>query len=128
MKRSIAFVLFLVCILGMVGCSSNGQTDSSNGFFAATESVNGFVELSQYSANEYCVGYGTIKEVRDGKLLISPGSDEDKKQYGEVVWLICDYAGAYSVGQVVTYTFCVLKAPDKDGEPLNIIALSVYME
>ena len=60
--------------------------------------------------------------------MISPGSNEDKITFGEVVWLVCDQAYAYSVGQVVTYTFRDVKAPDNEGNPLNIIALLVYME
>ena len=74
------------------------------------------------------MGYGEIKEITDGKLLVSPGLDKDKVAFCEVVWLVCDQAYAYSVGQVVTYTFRDVKAPDKEGEPLSIIALLVYME
>lgn len=65
--------------------------------------------------------------IEDDRLLISPGY-EGKEEFGEVVWLICEEAFAYGIGQVVTFTFCDIKAPDKEGEPLNIIALSVYME
>lgn len=85
-------------------------------------------DLSKYPTNKDCMGYGKVAEISDEKLLIVPGSDQDKIEFGEVVWLICDEAKAYSVGQVVTYTFRDVKTPNKDGEPLNIIALLVYME
>ena len=85
-------------------------------------------DLSKYPTNEICMGYGEVKKIAEGKLLISPGSNEDKITFGEVVWLVCDQAYAYSVGQVVTYTFRDVKAPDNECNPLNIIALLVYME
>lgn len=72
--------------------------------------------------------FGEIILIEDDRLLVSPGHDVGKAEFGEVVWLICDEAFAYGVGQVVTFTFRDIKAPDKEGEPLNIIALSVYME
>ena len=85
-------------------------------------------DLSVFPLDTDRMGYGTVAEVRDGKLLIVPGSEEARTEFGVVVWLVCDYADAYSVGQVVTYTFRDVKAPNQDGEPLNIIATLVYME
>ena len=85
-------------------------------------------DLSVFPLDTDRMGYGTVAEVRDGKLLIVPGSEEARTEFGVVVWLVCDYAEAYSVGQVVTYTFRDVKAPKQDGEPLNIIASLVYME
>ena len=93
-----------------------------------TQPVKYTCDLSQYPTNQDCRGYGRIAQISDGKLLIVPGSDQDRIAFGEVVWLVCDDAEAYSVGQVVTYTFRDVKAPDNQGEPLNIIALLVYME
>lgn len=85
-------------------------------------------DLSVFPTDDIRNWFGEIILVEDGKLLVSPGHDDGKLEYGEVVWLVCDYAFAYSVGQVVTYTFRDVKAPDNEGEPLNIIALTVYME
>ena len=85
-------------------------------------------DLSVFPLDTDRMGYGTVAEVRNGKLLIVPGSEEARTEFGVVVWLVCDYADAYSVGQVVTYTFRDVKAPDQGGEPLNIIATLVYIE
>ncbi len=85
-------------------------------------------DLSKYPTREDCMGYGEITEILDGKLLVVPGSSQDKIEFGEAVYLICDEAWAYSIGQVVTYTFRDVKAPNKVGEPLNIITSLVYME
>ena len=114
------FVLFLawICVLGMGACNVGVDT----------EHVKYSVDLSLYPTNEDCMGYGEIKEISDGKLLITPGSDKDKTTFGEVVWLISDNVEAYSVGQVVTYTFRNVQAPDNEGDPLKIIALLIYME
>ena len=121
MKKIVVLLVVLFCTLGIVGCGSSHIP-------ADTEPVKYSADLSQYPTNEDCMGYGEIKEIADGKLLVSPGSDKDKVAFGEVVWLVYDQAYAYSVGQVVTYTFRDVKAPDKEGEPLSIIALQVYME
>ncbi len=121
MKKIVALLVALFCTLGIVGCSNKHIS-------ADTEQVKYSVDLSKYPTNEDCMGYGKIKEIADRKLLVSPGSDKDKATFGEVVWLVCDDAYAYGVGQVVTYTFRDVKAPSKEGEPLNIIALLVYME
>ena len=121
MKKIVVLLVILFCTLGIVGCGSSHIP-------ADTEPVKYSADLSQYPTNEDCMGYGEIKAITDGKLLVSPGSDKDKAAFGEVVWLICDEAYAYSVGQVVTYTFRDVKAPDQAGEPLNIVALLVYME
>lgn len=86
------------------------------------------VDLSQFPTNEEMNCCGEVKVIADGKLLIAPSSDKAKAEYGKVVWLICDHEEAYNVGQVVTYTFRDVKPPEKDGDPLNIIALQVYME
>ena len=85
-------------------------------------------DFSKYPTNADCMGYGEIAEILDGKLLIVLGAYKDKIEFGEVIWLICDESEAYSVGQIVTYTFRDVKAPNKDGELISIIALSVYME
>ena len=121
MKKIVALLVVLFCTLGIAGCGSSHIP-------ADTEPVKYSADLSQYPTNEDCMGYGEIKEITDGKLLVSPSSDKDKAAFGEVVWLICDEAYSYSVGQVVTYTFRDVKAPDQAGEPLNIVALLVYME
>ena len=117
MKKLVTLLVALFCILGIAGCHGGHIP-------ADTEPVKYSADLSGFPTNEDCMGYGEIKEITDGKLLVSPGSDKDKAAFGEVVWLVC----AYSVGQVVTYTFRDVKAPDKEGEPLSIIALLVYME
>ena len=106
----------------------NAVLGASDCIEPGNEPVKYTCDLSKYPTNEDCMGYGKIAEIYDGKLLIIPGSDQDKKEFGEVLWLICDDAEFYSVGQVVTYTFRDVKAPNKEGEPLNIIALLVYME
>lgn len=121
MKKIIALFFMLLCLLGMVACNSNRIP-------ADYEPVKYSADLSKYPTDENCMGYGKILEIAEGKLLVSTGSDKDKIEFGEVVWLICDEADAYSVGQVVTYTFRDVKAPNNEGEPLNIIALLVYME
>ena len=121
MKKIVTLLVASFCILGIVGCGGSHIP-------ADTEPVKYSADLSGYPTNEDCMGYGEIKEITDGKLLVSPGSDKDKAAFGEVVWLVCDQTYAYSVGQVVTYTFRDVKAPDKEGEPLSIIALLVYME
>ena len=57
-----------------------------------------------------------------------PGSERDRDLYGEVVWVVCSEAEAYSVGQVVTYIFHSVQPPEAEGEPIRIIASVVYME
>ncbi|MBE6880902.1 MAG: hypothetical protein E7490_08745 [Ruminococcaceae bacterium] len=85
-------------------------------------------DLSAFPVDDTRIWFGEVILVEDGRLLISPGLDEGKTEFGEVVWLIDDYAYAYSVGQVVTYEYRDVKAPEKEGYPLSIIALLVYME
>ncbi|MBQ8790112.1 MAG: leucine-rich repeat protein [Ruminiclostridium sp.] len=85
-------------------------------------------DLSAFPADDTRNWFGEIILVEDGRLLISPGLDKGKMEFGEVVWLINDYAYAYSVGQIVTYEYRDVKAPEKEGYPLNIVALQVYME
>ncbi len=85
-------------------------------------------DLSAFPVDDTRNWFGEIILIEDGRLLVSPGLDKGKTEFGEVVWLIYDSAYAYSVGQVVTYTFRDVKAPEKEGDPLNIIALLVYME
>lgn len=121
MKKTTVLFFVLLCLLGMVACNSNRILHDY-------EPVKYSADLSKYPTDENCMGYGKILEIAEGKLLVSPGSDKDKAEFGEVVWLICDEAESYSVGQVVTYTFRDVKAPDKEGAPLNMIALLVYME
>jgi hypothetical protein len=74
------------------------------------------------------IGCGKIIEIAEKKLLISPGLATDKEEFGETVWLICDYADAYNAGQVVTYTYRDVQPPEAPGELYRIIALLVYME
>lgn len=121
MKKIVVLLVVLFCTLGIVGCGSSHIPHDY-------EPVKYSADLSKYPTDENCMGYGEILEIAEGKLLVSLGSDNDKAEFGEVVWLICDEAEYYSVGQVVTYTFRDVKAPDKEGAPLNIIALLVYME
>ncbi len=85
-------------------------------------------DLSAFPVDDTRNWFGEIILVEDGRLLVSPGLDKGKAEFGEVVWLIDDHAYAYSVGQVITYTYRDVKAPEKEGYPLNIIALQVYME
>ena len=85
-------------------------------------------DLSRFPSDEKLMGYGEVRQIEDGKLLIAPGSEKARQEYGQVVWLVCEYAYAYRIGQVVTYTFYEVKAPHGPGEPLNIIANTVYME
>lgn len=119
MKNKFILLFAALIALGTVGCAAPGGEIRS-----ATYSV----DLALYPKDEDCMGYGKITEVLDGELLVIPGSDMDKEKYGEVVSLVTDDAYAYSVGQVVTYIFRDIKAPDTEGGPLKIIALSVYME
>lgn len=132
MKKIIALVVMLVLTISIVGCdNSSVQSTGGNGNHCiepGIEPIQYACDLSKFPTSEDCMGYGEIKKITNGKLLISPGSDKAKREYGEVIWLTCDEAEAYSVGQVVTYTFRDVKAADKEGEPLNIIALLVYME
>lgn len=124
MKRIIALLLAFTLEMVLLGCNAQIPSHVEHG----TESVQYSFDLSQFPTDTDCMGYGKIVEITDGKLLIIPGSEQAKNEYGEVVWLICDEAEAYSLGQVVTYTFRDVKAPDKEGEPLKIITLTVYME
>ncbi len=143
MKKLIALILSFVCFLGLVACNEESLNDqgtlSSNTTNKTPEITSidqiydmyGYIEytcdLAVFPSDDIRNWFGEIVLVEDGKLLVSPGY-KGKEEFGKVVWLICEYADAYSVGQVVTYTFCDVKAPDKEGAPLNIIALSVYME
>ena len=122
MKRLVLSILVIAFLLCTAGCGAQNEEDSLS--YAGEYTC----DFSEYPTTKDCMGYGKIKEIEDGKLLIAPGSDEDKIRFGEVAWLVCDDAYAYSVGQVVTYTFRDVKAPDSAGEPLNIIALTVYMD
>ena len=132
MKRIRALVAILILLVSIVGCNNNSvkPTEESNSdcIEPGIEPVKYTCDLSKFPTSEDCMGYGEIKEIANGKLLISPGADKAKLEYGEVVWIICDESEAYSVGQVVTYKFRDVKAPDNEGEPLNIIAFLVYME
>lgn len=121
MKRFIALFSALILVIAFALCSS-GCVDSE------TKPIQYTCDLSKFPTEDICMGYGQIKEIADDKLLVIPGSDQAKTEYGDVVWLIYDGAWAYSVGQVVKYTFKDVKAPDADGGSLNIIAQEVYME
>ena len=143
MKKLIALIISLLCFLSLVACN-NKKPNSENTSFSATNTTSaitsvdpiykkfGHIEytcdLSVFPTDDIHNWFGEIILVEDGKLLVSPGLDRGKSEFGKVVWLICEDADAYSVGQVVTYTFCDVKAPDKEGAPLTIVALSVYME
>ena len=120
MKKYTILLLVFMFILSIASCERHMPED--------IETTIDSVDLSQFPVNYDCMGYGEILEVHKDKLLIETGGSKAKQEYGEVVWLICDDAEYYSVGQVVTYTFRDVKAPDKEGDPLNIIALLVYME
>ena len=112
----------------------SNSTDTTSAITSVDQIYNKFghieyaCDLSVFPIDDIRNWFGEIILVEDGKLLVTPGLDSGKSEFGKVVWLIFDGADAYSVGQVVTYTFCDVKAPDKEGAPLNIIALSVYME
>jgi len=140
MGKLITLILSLVCVL--VGCNDDkpnhentlsNETDTT----AVTATKENILEtfgdiqytcdLSVFPIDDTYSWFGEIILIEDDRLLVSPGY-EGKEKYGEVVWLVCDEAFAYSVGQVVTFTFRDIKAPDIEGEPLNIIALAVYME
>ena len=82
-------------------------------------------ELSNYPLDKANIHDGEILLVEEDRLLVSPGGKSAKKEFGEVVWLICDEAFAYSKGQYVTYYFNDVKAPLSEGEPLRIIATTV---
>ena len=140
MKKIIAFTLSLICVL--VGCNVDKSNDDNPLFnetdiTAVTTTNDNILEtfgdiqytcdLSVFPTEGIRNWFGEIVLIEDDRLLISPGY-EGKEEFGEVVWLICEEAFAYGIGQVVTFTFRDIKAPDKEGEPLNIIALSVYME
>ena len=140
MKKLIMLVLTLVCILG--GCYDD-KSNETNTLSTETDTIavanntdsilvtygdiHYTCDLSVFPTDEARNWFGEIILIEDDRLLVSPGY-EGKEKYGEVVWLVCDEAFAYSVGQVVTFTFRDIKAPDIEGEPLNIIALAVYME
>lgn len=106
----------------------NSFIDGIDCFKRSYEPVTYHCDLSKFPLDKAYMGYGKVLEISSDKILVSPDSDEDKAEYGEVVWLICNQAFAYSEGQAITYTFYDVKAPDNDGEPLNIVAISVYME
>ena len=140
MKKIIAFTLSLICVL--VGCNVDKSNDDNPLFnetdiTAVTTTNDNILEtfgdiqytcdLSVFPTEGIRNWFGEIILIEDDRLLISPGY-EGKEEFGEVVWLICEEAFAYGIGQVVTFTFRDIKTPDKEGEPLNIIALSVYME
>ena len=140
MKKIIAFTLSLICVL--VGCNVDKSNDDNPLFnetdiTAVTTTNENILEtfgdiqytcdLSVFPTEGIRNWFGEIILIENDRLLISPGY-EGKEEFGEVVWLICEEAFAYGIGQVVTFTFRDIKAPDKEGEPLNIIALSVYME
>nr|MBQ4318170.1 hypothetical protein [Clostridia bacterium] len=140
MKKIIAFTLSLICVL--VGCNVDKSNDDNPLFnetdiTAVTTTNDNILEtfgdiqytcdLSVFPTEGIRNWFGEIILIENDRLLISPGY-EGKEEFGEVVWLICEEAFAYGIGQVVTFTFRDIKAPDKEGEPLNIIALSVYME
>ena len=82
-------------------------------------------DLSAYPTDNSCKLDGRIVLVEEDKLLVSPGGKQAKIEFGEVVWLICDEAYAYSVGQYVDYYFQNVIAPENEGEPLNIITTTV---
>jgi hypothetical protein len=143
MKKAIAVVQVLICMLIFVGCDrelptneqvSSSATDTKKVITLAEEiyevygSISYACNLTEFPKEDVQNWFGEIIWIEEDRLLVSPGLDEGKEEYGEVVWLVFDQAWAYSIGQVVTYTFCDVKAPDKEGEPLNIVALLVYME
>ena len=118
------FLLFLLLFsFSMFGCS-NGYTSTNFNQYNLEYSI----DLSQFPLQNDYNWYGKIIEVKKDKLLIEPGGEKAQKEYGELVWLICEDAESYHAGQVVTYVFRDVKAPNKEGYPLEIIALSVYME
>lgn len=141
MKKLIMLILTLVCILG--GCyddkSNEKNTLSTETDTIAVATNNDSIletygdihytcDLSVFPTDEARNWFGEIILIEDDRLLVSPGNEAGKAEFGKVVWLICDEAFAFGVGQIVTFTFCDIEAPDKEGEPLRIIALSVYME
>ena len=106
MKRLVLSILVIAFLLCTAGCGAQNEEESLS--YAGEYTC----DFQEYPTTKDCMGYGKIKEIEDGKLLIAPGSDEDKIRFGEVAWLVCDDVYAYSVGQVVTYTFRDVKAPD----------------
>ena len=113
MKKLLAVILVLLCTLGVFGCSDY--------------TVQYECDLSRFPSTEKHMSFGKVIEVAEGKLLVEPVLDQDKAEYGEYVWVVSERA-SFSIGQVVKYTFYDVKAPDKMGDPLNIIAYTVYME
>ena len=113
MKKLLAIVLVLACALGAFGCSKY--------------SVQYTCDLSQFPSTEKHMGFGKVIEVAEGKILVEPVLDRDKSEFGELVWVV-NKSASFSIGQVVTYVFYDVKAPDRKGDPLNIIAYVVYME
>ena len=129
---------------GGIGVQPTDSTDSDSSFSESSEQIStnktdediynkyGHIkytcDLSAFPVDDTRIWFGKIILIEDGRMLVSPGLDKGKTEFGEVVWLIDDYAYTYSVGQVVTYKYRDVKAPEKEGYPLSIIALLVYME
>lgn len=117
MKKLYLLFIFIFLFV-IVGCS--------NDFSQYNLEYN--IDLSQFPVENDLQWYGKIVEIQSGKLLVEPGGEKAKDEYGEVVWIICDETECYNTGQVVTYIYREVKAPKKEGNPLEIIALFVYME
>lgn len=126
MKKLTVLFFALIFVMSFAGC--NRDKPSVDEIYEKYGPVEYTCDLSVFPTDDVRNWYGEIILIKDDKLLVSPGSVEAKIEFGNIVWLICDEAATYNVGQVVTYTFQDVKAPDKVGAPLNIITSSVYME
>ena len=140
MKKFIALVLTFIFLVLLSGCKNESlndtnpqynKTDAEITLKSADEIYDKYgaitynCDLSAYPTDNSCKLDGRIVLVEEDKLLVSPGGKQAKIEFGEVVWLICDEAYAYSVGQYVDYYFQNVIAPENEGEPLNIIATTV---
>ena len=140
MKKMIVIVLIIIFLVLLSGCKNEGLNDvtspynetnaeitlkSADEIYDKYGPITYTCDLSAYPTDNSCKLDGRIVLVEEDKLLVSPGGKQAKIEFGEVVWLICDEAYAYSVGQYVDYYFQNVIAPENEGEPLNIIATTV---
>ncbi len=106
----------------------DGQLGFLNDYDDEIGNIEYSCDLSKFPSSTDISEYGEVLKVYENGLLIRSGSEKAKEEYGDVVFLVCDDAWAYGVGQVVTYVFRDIEPPAQEGYPLNKIALIVYME
>ncbi len=139
MKKYFACILTSLIVLSLFGCNQgtgneNPSTEPPGSQIVINSAdevceklgpISYTCDLSKFPTADVRRWYGKIIFVDDLKLLVEPVGEREQQEFGKVVWLLCDQAFAYSVGQVVDYYFCDVIAPDVVGEPLSIIATTV---